>query len=150
MSWSYGPSDVLVAAVSALVDQGVFVASSAGNSGAEDCGVAPRAAPGVLVVANSTVDDRRAVSSSTGPCVDIYAPGTGIVSAVPSGRTASYTGTSMAAPHAAGVAALYKQAFGDAPSNVIERWIIDHATRGVVAGGAIGGTPDLLLNTGGL
>jgi subtilisin family serine protease len=150
MSWSYGPSDVLVAAVSALVDQGVFVASSAGNSGADDCGVAPRAAKGVLVVANSTIDDRRAASSSIGPCVDVYAPGTRIVSTVPGGGTASYTGTSMAAPHAAGVAALYKQAFGDAPSGVVERWILDHAVPGVVVGGAFGGTPDLLLNTGGL
>jgi subtilisin family serine protease len=103
----------------------------------------------VLVVANSTVDDRRAASSSTGPCVDVYAPGTRIVSTVPGG-TATYTGTSMAAPHAAGVAALYKQAFGDAPSSVVERWILDHAVPGVVAGGSTGGTPDLLLNTGGL
>jgi subtilisin family serine protease len=150
MSWSYGPSDVLVAAVSALVEQGVFVASSAGNSGADDCTVAPRAARGVLVVANSTIDDRRAASSSTGPCVDIYAPGTSIVSTVPGGGTASYTGTSMAAPHAAGVAALYKETYGDVPSGVIERWITDHATPGVVAGGSTGGTPDLLLNTGGL
>jgi subtilisin family serine protease len=150
MSWSYGPSDVLVAAVSALVEQGVFVASSAGNSGSEDCAVAPRAAAGVLVVANSTVDDQRAPSSSTGPCVDVYAPGTRIVSTVPGGGTASYSGTSMAAPHAAGVAALYKQAFGDAPSSVVERWIIDHAVPDVVAGGGTGGTPDLLLNTGGL
>jgi subtilisin family serine protease len=150
MSWSYGPSDVLVAAVSALVEQGVFVASSAGNSGADDCSIAPRAARGVLVVANSTIDDRRAASSSTGPCVDIYAPGTGIVSAMPGGGTASYTGTSMAAPHAAGVAALYKESFGDAPSGVIERWIIDHATPGAVDGGGTGGTPNLLLSTGGL
>ncbi|OLT13369.1 hypothetical protein BJF78_03225 [Pseudonocardia sp. CNS-139] len=150
MSWSYGPSDVLVAAVESLVRQGVFVAASAGNSGAEDCGVAPRAARGVLVVANSTIDDRRATSSSTGACVDLYAPGTSIVAPVPGGRTASYTGTSMAAPHAAGVAALYKQTFGDAPSDVVERWIVGHATPGVVAGGDTGGTPDLLLNTGGL
>jgi subtilisin family serine protease len=136
--------------VSALVDQGVFVASSAGNSGADDCGVAPRAAKGVLVVANSTIDDRRAPSSSTGPCVDLYAPGTSIVAPVPGGGTASYTGTSMAAPHAGGVAALYKQTYGDAPSGVIEKWIADHATPGVVEGGETGGTPNLLLNTGGL
>jgi subtilisin family serine protease len=141
---------VLVAAVSALVERGVFVASSAGNSGADDCTVAPRAAPGVLVVANSTIDDRRAASSSTGSCVDIYAPGTSILSTVPGGGTASYSGTSMAAPHAAGVAALYKETYGDAPSGVIAQWIVDHATRGVVAGGSTGGTPDLLLNTGGL
>ncbi len=150
MSWSYGSSDVLVAAVDALVDRGLFVAVSAGNTGGDDCGVAPRAAAGVLVVANSTIDDRRNPSSSTGDCVDLYAPGTGIVSSVPGGGTASYSGTSMAAPHAAGVAALYEQTAGDAPSAAVERWIVDNATPGLLADGDAGGTPNLLLSTGGL
>jgi subtilisin family serine protease len=150
MSWSYGPSEVLLSAVAGLVNRGVFVASSAGNSGADDCTVAPRAFPGVLVVANSTIEDQRAASSSTGRCVDIYAPGTSIRSTVPGDGIASYTGTSMAAPHAVGVAALYKQTYGDAPSAVIERWIIDRSTPGVIGGGETGGTPNRLLNTGGL
>ncbi|MDT7707413.1 MAG: hypothetical protein QOG20_3020 [Pseudonocardiales bacterium] len=150
MSWSYGPSDVLVAAVSKLVAQGVFVASSAGNTGADDCTVAPRAAVGVLVVANSTIDDKRNPTSSTGSCVGLYAPGTGIVAPVPGGGTASYTGTSMAAPFVAGVAALYKQTFGDKPSATVKQWIEDHAVPNVIDGGGTGGTPNLLLDTGGL
>lgn len=149
MSWSYGPSEVLVSAVEDLANRGVFLATSAGNSGQDDCGAAPRVARGVTVVANSTMDDRRAPSSSTGRCVDLYAPGTRIVSTVPGG-TASYSGTSMAAPHVAGVAALYKQANGDAPADTIEKWIVENATRGVIADGDAGGTPDLLLNTAGL
>jgi subtilisin family serine protease len=149
MSWSYGPSDVLTSAVTELVKRGVFVASSAGNTGSNDCTAAPRAADGVMVVANSTIDDHRAETSSTGSCVDLYAPGTSIVSTVPGG-TSSYTGSSMAAPHAAGVAALYKQTFGDAPSRTVEQWIVGHATQRVIAGGGEGGTPNLLLCTGGL
>ncbi len=150
MSWSYGPSEVLLAAVSALVEQGIFVAASAGNTGADDCAAAPRAVDGVLVTANSTIADQRNPTSSTGGCVDLYAPGTGILAPVPGGGTASYTGTSMAAPHAAGVAALYKQTFGDTASGIVEQWLVDNATPGVVVGGGTGDTADLLLNTGGL
>jgi subtilisin family serine protease len=150
MSWSFGPSDVLVAAVAQLVANGVFVAASGGNTGADDCDAVPRSIDGVLAVANSTVDDRRAPSSSTGTCVDVYAPGTRVISTVPGGGTGSYTGTSMAAPHAAGVAALYKQTFGDAPSATVHAWIVENATPNVLAGGSTGGTPNRLLYTGGL
>ena len=150
MSWSYGPSAVLKAAVTGLIESGVFVVSSAGNTGDNDCTATPRSVAGVFVVANATVDDARSRSSSTGGCVDLYAPGTAIVAPVPGGGTASYSGTSMAAPHAAGVAALYKQTFGDAPAPTVAKWITGHATRGALADGSRGGTPNLLLNTAGL
>jgi subtilisin family serine protease len=150
MSWSFGRSDALAAAVQALVDGGVFVATSAGNTGADDCTALPRAVPGVTVVAGSTRDDRRAPTSSTGACVDVYAPGASIMSTTLKGGVESWSGTSMAAPHVAGVAALYKQVHGDAPSAAVERWIVEHATPGVVAGGGAGGTPNRLLYTGGL
>lgn len=150
MSWSFGPSETLSSAVQELVDGGVFVTSSAGNTGGDDCRAVPRSVPGVMVAANSTIDDQRARSSSTGSCVDLYAPGTGIVSTFPGGGTASYTGTSMAAPHVAGVAALYKESFGDAPSAVVADWLRDNATPDVLQGGEAGGTPNRLLFIAGL
>ena len=150
MSWSYGRSDVLQTAVQALVDGGVFVAASAGNTGADDCTALPRAVPGVTVVAGSTRGDERAATSSTGACVDVYAPGASIMSTTLKGGVESWSGTSMAAPHVAGVAALYKQVHGDAPSAVVEQWIVEHATPGVIAGGDTGGTPNRLLFAGNL
>lgn len=150
MSWSYGPSDALAAAVGSLVDGGVFVAASAGNTGADDCAALPRAVPGVTVVASSARDDRRVTASSTGPCVDVYAPGASIMSTAAKGGVQSWSGTSMAAPHVAGVAALYKQVHGDAPSADVEKWIVDHATPGVVQGGDVGGAPNRLLYAGDL
>jgi subtilisin family serine protease len=150
MSWSFGRSDALAAAVQTLVAGGVFVASSAGNTGADDCAALPRSVPGVTVVGSSTRDDKRAPTSSTGSCVDVYAPGVSIMSTTVKGGIESWSGTSMAAPHVAGVAALYKQVYGDAPSPVVEKWIVDHATPGVVAGGGTGGTPNRLLYAGDL
>ena len=152
LSWRYDQpgSQELTDAVAQLAQSGVFVAASAGNTGANSCNLAPRDAPDVLVVANSTIDDQRAPSSSTGDCVSLYAPGTHIISTVPGGGIESYSGTSMSAPFAAGVAALYKQVYGDASSAVIKSWMIREATAGVVAGGDTGGTPNLLLYTGGL
>ncbi|MEJ8280541.1 S8 family peptidase [Pseudonocardia spirodelae] len=150
MSWSYGSSPMLQQAVQRMIDSGVFAASSAGNTGGDDCTALPRAVGDVLVVANSTIEDKRASNSSTGRCVSLYAPGTRIVAPVPGGGTASYSGTSMAAPFAAGVAALYKQARGDQPATAVKKWIVDNAVPGKIDGGATGGTPDRLLQTGGL
>jgi subtilisin family serine protease len=152
LSWRYDQpgSQELTDAVAQLAQSGVFVAASAGNTGGNSCNLAPRDAPDVLVVGNSTADDERAPSSSTGDCVSLYAPGTHIISTVPGGGVASYSGTSMSAPFAAGVAALYKQHYGDASSAVVKSWMIRRATPNVVKGGGVGGTPNLLLYSGGL
>jgi subtilisin family serine protease len=152
LSWRYAqaPSSTLSAAVSRLANSGVFVSTSAGNTGDDSCDLAPRDSPAALVVANSTIDDQRASTSSTGPCVSLYAPGQGIIAPVPGGGTSSYSGTSMSAPFAAGVAALYKQRFGDTASATLKQWIIRQATPNVIRGGAVEGTADRLLFTAGL
>jgi len=152
LSWRYAeaPSATLTEAVSRLANSGVFVSTSAGNTGANSCDRAPRDSPYALVVANSTRDDARASTSSTGPCVSLYAPGNGIIAPVPGGGVKSYSGTSMSAPFAAGVAALYKQRFGDISSAGLKNWIIQQATPGVIQGGAFQNTADRLLFTAAL
>lgn len=136
-------------AVTNLINRGVFTAVAAGNSNQNACNFSPASAPGTLTVAASDWNDFKASFSNYGGCVDVYAPGVGITSTWLFGGTNVQNGTSMASPHAAGVGALYKSYFGDAPSSTIVSWIINASTVNVVRSNPFG-TPNRLLFKGGL
>jgi subtilisin family serine protease len=144
MSLGGGSSPALNTAVNNLSDSGVFVAVAAGNSAADACGYSPAGAANVTTVAASTSTDDRATYSNYGGCVDVYGPGSGITSTWIGSGTNTISGTSMASPHVAGVAALYKDNFGDAPSATVDAWIKANATPNVVKNNPAG-TPNLLL-----
>ncbi len=137
-------SAVLNTAVTSLVNSGVFTTVVSGNENQNACNVSPASATAALTVAGTNADDTRLSSGNYGSCVDIYAPGGSIVSTWINSGTATLSGSSMAAPHAAGVAALYKSAFGDAASSTIDTWIKTNATMGVVKN-VPAGTPNRLL-----
>jgi subtilisin family serine protease len=145
-----GPDDSYVDAwVNTLANDGVFVAVSAGNDTQRACLNSPARVPSAFTTAASTWNDTRRQDSNYGSCVDAYAPGDQITSAWPGGKWHTIGGTSMASPHIAGVAALYKQAYGNASSATITNWIKRNATANVV-GNSPTGTPNLLLFKGGL
>jgi subtilisin family serine protease len=133
-------------AATRLANAGVYVAVAAGNDNVDACNYSPAGASGVMTVAASTSTDAKAGYSNWGNCVDLYAPGSSITSAWHNNRTAIKTisGTSMAAPHVAGVAALYKAVHGDAQQSTVTSWLINNSTGGKISGNA-SGTPNRLL-----
>lgn len=93
-------------AVIALGQAGVKVALAAGNESQFAGNVSPARANGTNIYTVSAIDssDRFASFSNFGnPPVDFAAPGVGILSTIPGGGYASYSGTSMASPHVAGL-----------------------------------------------
>lgn len=145
-----GPhSETTDRAVEGLAAAGVFPVVAAGNSDEDACGVSPAGAPGAYTVAATDEEDRRASFSNWGACVDISAPGTNITSAGLGGGLVRMSGTSMAAPHVTGVAALYKDTYGDVSTSFLASWLSGNATTGVPVD-APAGTPRLLVYTAGL
>jgi subtilisin family serine protease len=146
LSLGGGYSSATNTAVTNLANAGVFVAVAAGNDNQNACNVSPASAPAVTTVAASTSSDAKASYSNYGSCVDLYAPGSSITSAWYTSTTATNTisGTSMATPHVAGVAALYKGTFGDASQATVDAWLKNNATANVITGN-VSGTPNRLL-----
>ncbi|WP_420130004.1 S8 family peptidase [Longimicrobium sp.] len=139
-----GLSSALNTAVTNLSSSGVFVAVAAGNSNADACNFSPASAPAVFTTASSESNDAKRTSSNWGTCVDGYAPGGSITSTWIGSATNTISGSSMASPHVAGVAALYKATYGNASSATIDSWIKTNATAGVITGN-VTGTPNRLL-----
>lgn len=144
MSLGGGKSPALDQAVTNLWNSGVFLAVAAGNDNVDACTESPSGAPSVFTVAASEKTDAKASYSNWGTCVEIYAPGSAIVSTYLAGTTMSLSGTSMATPHVVGVAALYKATNGNQPSATVGNWLTANATSGVITGNP-SGTPNLLL-----
>ncbi|XVQ11210.1 S8 family peptidase [Spirillospora sp. CA-255316] len=145
MSLGGAASSTVNSAANNLASRGVFLAVAAGNDNRNACSYSPASATNATTVAASTSGDAKASYSNYGNCVHLYAPGSSITSAWLSGGTRTINGTSMASPHVAGVAALYKSANGDASFTTIRSWLTSNATSGVISGNP-SGTPNRLLN----
>lgn len=102
---STASSVILRRAVDYAWENGVFVTCAAGNSGVSSRNY-PAAYGNCVAVAATTSNDQRASFSNYGTWVELTAPGQSIYSTYPNGQYANFSGTSMAAPHVAGLAGL--------------------------------------------
>jgi serine protease len=114
-------------AIDYAISRGVAVVVAAGNANIDASSFTPASCPGVITVAATSSTGARASFSNYGPLVEIAAPGVAIKSAYNSGLltpgVATYgdlDGTSMAAPHVAGVVALMQSIYPRPPGKVTE------------------------------
>ncbi|GBF90459.1 peptidase S8 [Raphidocelis subcapitata] len=128
-----GPrSAALNDAVEELTAAGLTVVVAAGNNrGADACTQSPASAPSAITVGATTDQDAVASYSNLGSCLSIFAPGSSIVSASYRDDTGESTmsGTSMATPHVAGVAAMFLQAAPNASPAAVKRGLQAAALR---------------------
>ncbi|WP_430780669.1 S8 family serine peptidase [Actinoplanes sp. G11-F43] len=139
----------LNAAVQRSIASGVTYTIAAGNEDRNACKASPAATPEAITVGAVDAFDARAPFSNWGRCLDLFAPGVEIESAGRASDSAVKTmsGTSMAAPHVAGAAALVLAAHPDWTPAQVRADLIDNAGTGLVTG-AGKGSPNRLLYTG--
>ena len=136
-------------AVNNAVAAGVAIVVAGGNSDSDACSTSPASATSAITVGATGTHDSRAFFSNYGECIDIFAPGKSIVSAKTNTITGSLSlsGTSMGAPHVAGVAALLLQEDPSLTPIGLLTKMLASATANVVTNPGTG-SPNLLLYTG--
>ncbi|MFJ8569703.1 S8 family peptidase [Streptomyces sp. NPDC093514] len=136
-------------ATNALFNRGVLPIVAAGNDNVDARRVSPASTPNAVTVGATNRYDQETDFSNWGEALDLYAPGQDIISARNGGGSVSLNGTSMAAPHVAGVAALYKAAHPTATPTEVANFLKNQATEDVIQNLSDNG-PDKLLFTNGL
>lgn len=136
-------------AITAAWEEGVLAVVAAGNSNADASTASPARSPEAITVGNIQSNDARSSSSNYGPSVDIWAPGTGVLSSYYTSDTATATssGTSMAAPHVAGLVSYLRGLEGASTASAVTARVIALATTTRTLTG-IQGAPNRLAYNG--
>ena len=116
MSLGGGDDDAYDDVTQSVIEDGVVIVAAAMNNNGDACNISPARVPEVITVGAADVTDASAGFSNWGSCVDLFAPGVDILSTVPDQGTDFFDGTSMAAPHVAGVVARYMDSMDVAPT----------------------------------
>ena len=129
---------------------GVTYAIAAGNSNQNAANSSPARVTQAITVGASTSNDARSSFSNFGSVVDIFAPGSAILSAwrTSNTATASLSGTSMASPHVAGVAARYLQGNPGASPATVRNALVAAASLNRLTGIPSGTSNRLLFRSG--
>ncbi|QTR03627.1 S8 family serine peptidase [Saccharothrix algeriensis] len=141
------PNDLFDSAVKRTIDAGVTVVAAAGNSEGDACQQSPARLPEAITVGATNRDDQKAWFSNFGACTDLFAPGEDITSAWMDADDSFETisGTSMAAPHVAGVVAQNLVARPTATPAALRDTLVHLSTRDRIADPGTG-SPNLLLH----
>jgi hypothetical protein len=145
MSLGGGAYALMDDAVRKSIAAGITYVVAAGNSNVDACTASPARTGEALTVGASDIQDRRASFSNWGSCVDLFAPGAQITSAWHTGDsvTNAISGTSMASPHVAGVAALFLEKNPTATQAEVAQAILNGSTPNMVVDPR--GAPNRLL-----
>ncbi|KAJ9461962.1 Proteinase R [Diplonema papillatum] len=148
----FGVHQAVINAANAAQAAGVHMVAAAGNSADDACGFTPAAASDIMTVGSTEwtrfqTMDYRSPFSNYGTCVDMFAPGTLVLSCAINGGYTTLSGTSMACPHVAGVLAAYLTTNPTATPAAAKQAIIDNSMAVDIQNRGAG-SPDRMLHIG--
>jgi subtilisin family serine protease len=141
-----GTQSAMQRAVDAAVDAGVVVVVASGNQNQDACFYSPAFVDSAITVGSTTSTDEMSSFSNYGSCVEIWAPGSSIVSSDRRSDTdfSTKSGTSMACPHVAGGAALVLSQNPGFSASAVLSALLDNAERNAISGLTFSDTNALL------